>query len=296
MYMNRRSPSVSLIIWCSMVLQVLQWPTAIVANDLNAKCNLQNFKLTARPDLNQFKELRKVLLDCEQKVSFGADEQLNDKEKAVNAALMAQKIKELQEGMKTPSNFIPSKDIMQSLNKVSQSKVYQFFSKMPKGGLLQAQEGTIGTLDYLLKLTYDKDVWVCWNMKDSKMRFYMTYYADRVPVSSGTALYGCTWTKMSEMRAKHTNAKVDELFTNTVLMKNLPSDASESEALQFIYNSVVLIKNLVLYQPNWEKYITFMLEQVYNDGVQYVELRTAVLPVSDHNLINDSYEGVILIL
>lgn len=287
------SGSLSRICWSFLVLQLLQWQIltayAYLTSEQLGKCNLASLtspKTAAltRPSFQQYSEMRRNIWDCELKVSTGSGEVLNADEKTANATVMSLKYKEYINGLQNPHDFTPSHSIMASTKALSQSTLFKFIKNMPKGALLHAHEGSIGNKEFLKQLTYDENVWVCWkNTENNKLRFFMTYYATQTPVSSGTKLFQCTWSKMADLRKEKGKDVVDQIFMGQLSMENLPSTATENEAVMFVYYGIVLLKNLLLYQPNFEKYVNLMLQEAYNDGIQYMEIRAALLPVNINN-------------
>lgn len=248
------------------------------------KCKGLDFKQPAGPlTHDKYLEFREKLLQCEKSIAFGADEKLSDDELKFNEALMTAKIREYTNTMRNGKEFIPSKNLMNSMQKLPTNELFKIFSKMPKGALLHAYEGTIGTKEFFLNLTYDANVWVCWNPKT--LKFYATYYSLRKPDPE----HNCKWTLFTDLRKEKGKDTVDAIFLGQLSLASLQADATHVDARHLIYDSLYMIKNLILYRPNYANYIYHMLDVIHKDSIVYVEIRTAFLDVSNQNIYIYTY-------
>ncbi|KAJ8727660.1 hypothetical protein PYW07_001779 [Mythimna separata] len=220
---------------------------------------------------DNYNERRRELVERELRSALGGNTTLSDKENVVNNCLMRHKFDELDYAFDHPNEFNFSHHFFSYKNRIPTSKVYKIIKSMPKGALLHIHDMAIMGADYLLNITYQEHLYVCF---DKPVRFL---FSSNVP----NVTCGVQWQLMSEARAAVDNvtefdAQLRKLFTLVCddPDKAYPSIKETWTRFMQYFNSA---HGLLTYRPNWEQYFYDALTFFKNDNVGYVEVRS-ILP------------------
>ncbi|XP_075164073.1 adenosine deaminase-like [Haematobia irritans] len=232
-------------------------------------------RASTRPSPEAYNSLRDIFFRYEESKSFGADIELTELELNANQIIMEAKTKEYEEGMIVPHLFAPSQHFFTVLDEIRQSPLFQIISKMPKGGVLHAHDTALCSTDFLIKLTYRENLWVCHNNEKKSMETFK-FSKNKPEVTDPHD--DCVWELMSKVRELYGTDQVDgylrERFTLYPVQKFVDNNAAWEQFMGIFR----LLDGLLLYVPVWADYYYNALEEFYADGVQYLEFRST-LPI-----------------
>uniref|UniRef100_A0A1I8PKD4 Adenosine deaminase n=1 Tax=Stomoxys calcitrans TaxID=35570 RepID=A0A1I8PKD4_STOCA len=232
-------------------------------------------RASARPSPEAYKSLRDIFFRYEESKSFGADIELTQMELNANQIIMEVKTKEFEEGMIVPHLFTPSQHFFTVLDEIRESPLFQYISKMPKGGVLHAHDTALCSTDYLVELTYRENLWVCQNSTTKSMVSFK--FSKNKPEPSDLE-DDCTWELMSKVRELNGAKPVDEYLREHLTLYPVQKFEDNNQAWQQFMGIFGLLDGLLLYAPVWADYYYNALEEFYADGVQYLEFRST-LPI-----------------
>ncbi|XP_033208164.1 adenosine deaminase 2-like [Belonocnema kinseyi] len=217
---------------------------------------------------------RANLIHAEKKIAFGGDISLTKNEMLTNRTLMSAKLKEIQEGFSDPNKFFPRANFLTVKNKIEKSKVFQIIKKMPKGALLHAHDlGTVSHEFVLRNLTYRSDLYVCQSEGGLKLMFFKT------PGKN------CHWELLSELRntpAKEIQINKRILEEMTMMTDNPAKAYPDGDAAWAKFQSLFsFLFPFITYKPVFEDYFNQLLQEIYDDKVLYLELRTVLPDIFD---------------
>lgn len=231
-------------------------------------------KMSKRPSFEQYIASRESVFKLENSNNFESDVKLNQKEERANAIIMAVKNNELDDGLKNPQNFAPSRHFFEALDKINKSKLFKIIRKMPKGGILHAHDTALCSTDYLVSLTYWEHLWQC---NDNSNAIVSFKFSKNTP----EFVNGCKWLKVADERARVGRVEYDaHIRSNFTLFTNDPHKFSDINVVwnQFM-GLFIRFEPLVTYAPVFKDYYKQALKEMLQDGVQYLELRVLLPPV-----------------
>lgn len=239
-----------------------------------------------------FEQARNTVINNEQDLSFGSGIKLNANEQMANEIIMNLKNEELEIGMQNPYMFSPARHIFEVLDTIQESKLFQIIQKMPKGGILHVHEMAMCSTDYLVSLTYLPDLWqrtsnTTANDCIKEFRFARTQPASadllELAESEGNE-GGSIWRLVRDVRAEIGadvyDARVHNLFT---LYRKNSNPMTQFRDINDVWDSFLdvfaMVKPIIMYLPVRRAYIHQALREMYEDGVQYVEIRSSLVKV-----------------
>ncbi|XP_075984021.1 adenosine deaminase-like [Anticarsia gemmatalis] len=232
---------------------------------------LANILLTSG-NLDKVQHERDKLFNEELQMMIGSDIELSDSEIKANEVIMDLKNEELEHGFLHPGNFNVSKHFFEYKESVKKTKLYQLIKNMPKGAVLHAHDTAVLGPDYILSLTYWKDLFVCFDGDDINLLF-----SRNVPNTT----CGTEWQLMRDARFSSGNVeKFDaDLKQHFSLVIDNPEEVyTDINTVWSIFQSLFgVIGPVVTYKPVWEQYFYDTLKALREDGVMYFEVRS-VLP------------------
>lgn len=225
-------------------------------------------KMSKRPSYEQYIASRESVFKLENSNNFESDVKLNPKEERANAIIMAVKNDELDDGLKNPQNFAPSRHFFEALDKINKSKLFKIIRKMPKGGILHAHDTALCSTDYLVSLTYWEHLWQC---NDNNNTIVSFKFSKNAPEN----VNGCKWLKVADERARVGRVEYDaHIRSNFTLFTN---DLQKFSDINVVWNEFmglfIRFEPLVTYAPVFKDYYKQALKEMLQDGVQYLELR-----------------------
>lgn len=214
--------------------------------------------------------MRKKLTMLERTHNLGGRIQLNDKEKVANEIVMREKTREFAKGFLDPAKFAPGQHIFQVLKKVKRSRLFGILKRMPKGAILHCHESAVSSTEYLVSITHREDLWVC--TADDGNRVVGFRFSKEKPTREMKE--HCQWEPMADFRNRHGAEKVRVELLRRFSMYPISTYQTNNAAWQHFMSIFGLLDGLLHYAPVFRDYFYNVLQEFYEDGVQYVELRS----------------------
>lgn len=214
--------------------------------------------------------MRKKLTMLERTSNFGGKLQLNDKEKVANEIIMREKTREHDKGFLDPAKFAPGQHIFQVLKKVKHSRLFRILKRMPKGALLHCHESAVSSTEYLVNITNREDLWIC--TADDGNRVAGFRFSKEKPTREMKE--PCQWEPMVDYRNRHGAEMVRVELLRRFSMYPISTYQTNNAAWQHFMSIFGLLDGLLHYAPVFRDYFYNVLQEFYEDGVQYVEVRS----------------------
>ncbi|KAJ2940164.1 hypothetical protein O0L34_g11729 [Tuta absoluta] len=229
-----------------------------------------SFHLLSASDVH-LKSERDRLLEKEASLSLGGNTTLSDKENDVNTCIMRHKFNELDYAFDNPQYFNFSQHYFSYKDHIKNSNVYKIIKDMPKGAALHIHDMGILSPDYLMKLTYKDNLYVCFEGDEVKFKF-----------SNVIPKYPCkNWTLVSEARnTSHSVTEFDKkLRQHFTMVVEDPEKAYPciKDSWEKFMKYFMTVEPLLSYRPVWEEYFYDVLKAFKEQNIVYVEVRS-VLP------------------
>lgn len=226
----------------------------------------------------EFLAQRAEFVSQEESRALGADVVLTEDEQKVNEYVMKLKKAELDAGFKSPINFAPSQHFFKVLDQIKNSALFQLIQKMPKGGILHAHDTAIGSMEPVIKATYQKFLWQNGEFdRPSPPRF-------KFSKTKPEPLDEVEWRSVADVRKELGNEGFDEnLRSLLTLFVDNPEVAYPcvNHAWGRFFSMFISLEPLITFKPVWEEYYTNTLKELYADNVTYLEFRGVLPPVYD---------------
>ncbi|XP_032599376.1 adenosine deaminase 2 isoform X2 [Drosophila grimshawi] len=217
-----------------------------------------------------YSTLRNIMVQLERNSCLGHAVQLNEQELAANKVIKSVKTRELKRGIINPANFTACQHIFQVLKKVERSPLFGLLRTMPKGGILHAHDTALCSTEFLISLTYRKDLWICTTKEGCRaIAFRFSKTKPELPGKEP-----CNWEPMSNYHGRCGDKHVNRYLHSCFSMYPFSSFLSNNEAWNRFMSIFSLLDGLLLYAPIWADYYYNALKEMHEDGVQYLELRS----------------------
>ncbi|XP_065089577.1 adenosine deaminase 2-like [Ochlerotatus camptorhynchus] len=231
-----------------------------------------------RMSYEEFLAQRTEFVSQEESRALGADVVLTEDEQKVNEHVMKLKKAELDVGFKSPIDFAPSRHFFKVLDQIKNSPLFQLIQKMPKGGILHAHDTAIGSMEPVIKATYQKFLWQNGDFdRPSPPHF-------KFSKTKPEPLDGVEWRSVTDVRKELGNEGFDEnLRSLLTLFVDNPEVAYPciSHAWGRFFSMFISLEPIITFKPVWEEYFTNTLKELYADNVTYLEFRGVLPPVYD---------------
>ncbi|KAH8342413.1 hypothetical protein KR059_006287, partial [Drosophila kikkawai] len=247
------------------------------------------------PDsLDNITKLREIYLQRERERRLGGRITLSPLEEVANARLLAVKQVDEEEHRLWQSYHNRPPPFLGHRN-ISDTDLYALLRSMPKGGLLHVHDSGILGTDLLIQMTQRDNLWVCVNLDQGFEDFrFSLFYPDILPSDD----YQCSWMLMRDFYEHEPLAKFVARLKESL---SVPQEGfgTSRELARHLKRSQRLIHGLITYKPLWSNFLFGMLQDLYADGVQYVEMRSS-LPIlydmegSDYTIL-DSAEAMVTV-
>lgn len=235
---------------------------------------LRNGSDILRLTFEEYKRQRKALIQAEIDAGFESDVFLTPNEILANEVIMRAKKKELDEGHLNPEEFNPSRHIFEVLDDIQYSDLFKILRKMPKGGILHAHSTALCSANYLVNITYVPNLWQC--TRNSKVAEFRFSKSRPKPVEK----IECKWILVAQERERIGAPKFDSyirtLFTLYDRRVNPKTQFSDINAVWDRLMAIFAVVGPLLgYVPVWRGYYKQALQEMYDDNVQYLEVRSS---------------------
>lgn len=237
-----------------------------------------------RPNFDDYLAKRTQFINNEFEYGFGSDIQLNENEQRANAIIMAAKESEYANGISAPDTFHPSRHIFNTFTTIKQSQLFQIIQKMPKGGVLHAHGSALCSADYIVSLTYWPHLWQFSHANGTDIRMFL--FSLTQPNTSVRGDGQHVWSRVNEVRHEMGTSKFDKYIRTlfTLYDANVQNPAIQFNDVNAVWEKFLdlflLVQKLLTYEPIWKAYYKQALKEMLDDGVQYLEIRSALPLVS----------------
>lgn len=216
---------------------------------------------------------RHDLIKTQFDASFESGVILNRQEQLANKIIMQLKAEEIRTGIASPSNFTPSRHLLDVMDEIETSELFQIIRHMPKGGVLHAHASAVCGPDCLVRFTYYDHMWQCNHTDNGIVQFR---FKEERPTETRSGDDACVWSLVADVRRK----MGAELYDNTIrsfftLVTDQPQETFKdmSQIWRKFSKILDLSGSIIKYAPVLKEYYKQTLRNYYADGVQYVELR-----------------------
>lgn len=163
---------------------------------------------------------------------------------------------------------------MEVIPEIEESKVFKILREMPKGAVLHCHDTAIVSLDYKFNnLTYRDNLYVC----DLDGKLYLKFFA--VPDQN------CNWQLLSDVRQDpvHAESINDRIKREMSMVTENPTIAYNTvdKAWEKFNGIFKFIGPLLSYKPIYEEHFYQALQELYDDNVMYLEVRSTLPQLYD---------------
>ncbi|KAH9489264.1 hypothetical protein Btru_057637 [Bulinus truncatus] len=235
-----------------------------------------------------YQDARRAFVDEEKAMRVGSKLVLSPNEQLVNNFLMSLKNDTIQKSIWTTTPYPPAISFFKSKAWIDNSTIYDVIKLMPKGGVLHLHESAMTSLEWVVKsLTYLPNLYT---------RVVSSQFPVRRYKFSATHP-GSDWTPVSEMRQSNNdpNQLDSQLISEMSIWVDDPSIhyPSINDVWAKFQSYFSTVYDLINTLDNRRMYFEQGFREIYEDGVQYMELRVGQMFDSSGNDITDSYMEMI---
>ncbi|XP_026572968.1 adenosine deaminase 2 [Pseudonaja textilis] len=220
---------------------------------------------------------REKLLQMENARRTGGNLILGKQEENFNHNLMQLKKTEIMKAMET-GIFPPAMHFFKAKDFIEKSDVFNILKKMPKGGLLHVHDYAILSPDWLIyNASYLPNCYICFCPKWTvQFKFSKPSLPTKVPLCSKWILL-----KTYRKRLKDPSEFDRSLLRNLTLVTDTPVKTYPTQAFiwEIFENIFKTASGIINYAPVFKSYLYEGLQELYEDNVQYVEIRVILPPI-----------------
>lgn len=200
--------------------------------------------------------------------AFSADLSLNAREKAAEAVLAAQREVFLERYSADPDRPFTA-HFRQWRGHLEDSRIYRSLQRMPKGGLLHIHDGAVGDAEWIVdRALSEPDCFIYWGpASDTRVHGELAFFPGQQAPPG--------WIRLNKLaRARpHLRGELLKLYT-------LGAEDDECADIWKEFEAIFQrIDRFICYRPVFVAYYRHTLLSMARDGLQFVELRTAVDPI-----------------
>ncbi|KAK6983228.1 adenosine deaminase cecr1 [Biomphalaria glabrata] len=238
---------------------------------------------------DSYYKARQAFIDEELAMRVGAKQILNRKEQTVNKFLMNLKNQTIQQSIWTTTPYPPAISFFKSKPWIDNSTIYKIIKMMPKGGVLHLHDSAMTSLDWVIKtLTHLPNLYTRVEPGRYPTRKYK--FSDTPP--------GLDWQSMDELRsaANDPDEFDEQLIIDTSIWVKDPFQAypSVNDVWGKFETYFSSMKGLVAPPENLRSYLERGIREFYDDGVQYIEMKTGTKSDANGNDATEAYLELVL--
>lgn len=171
-------------------------------------------------------------------------------------------------------NFLPARNFMEVIPEIEKSEVFKILLDLPKGAVLHCHDSAIVSPDYMFhNFTYRDNLYVCDVNDTLTLKFF------NIPDSE------CHWQLLSDVRRDPVQAGIinDRIKKQmTMLTENPTKDYDTVDKAWAKFNSIFTFLSPILsYKPVYEDHFYRGFQELYEDNVMYMELRSTLKELYD---------------
>lgn len=177
-------------------------------------------------------------------------------------------------GFKNLTKFAPSRNFMLAKKDIDESEVFRLIRDMPKGAVLHVHDTAMISADYMYRnITFRENLYICDTNETFQLRFFREPSKD------------CGWELLKSVRqhpvlAPRVEKKIKERLTmdceNPVTAYN-----DLDQAWSKFSNIFGFVHSMVTFRPVYEDHFLVGLEELYEDNVMYLEVRSTLPTLYD---------------
>ncbi|XP_030371027.1 adenosine deaminase 2-like [Scaptodrosophila lebanonensis] len=225
-----------------------------------------------------FEQARQAVLNAEEELMTGGHTFLNDQESKVDDLFMQYKLGELSQGFRNAEQNAAALHFFKAKQLIDRSSVFRFLQQMPKGALLHLHNTAAVSSRWVVQnMSYMQGLLRCTNAAGLSILSFR-----RLPKQ-----HGCQsqYVLVSDERRNSIDpALYDQNFER---LTNLYTPVPEFEypTITAVWNKFqdmfTTLGDALCYLPVFRAYHWQLLEELYNDNVMYVEIRTSLKELYD---------------
>ncbi|XP_055385063.1 adenosine deaminase 2-like [Condylostylus longicornis] len=233
---------------------------------------------TTITDNLSWNKIRNSVIQTEEFLSTGGNLRLSTKEVFVDRILMKYKNDELNEGFNNLEKLAASMHFFKAKQLIDNSEVFKLLKLMPKGGLLHGHNAAMVSSEWIIKnLTYYPGLLKCTN-KDGVVIFSFRK----------SDSHNCNTNY--ELVANERNRSNNPEFYDRILEKSInlyvPRPEVEYPNIKVVWdkfqNIFLTVNDFIKFLPVFKAYHYRLLEEMYQDGIFYIEMRHTFSQGYDH--------------
>jgi adenosine deaminase CECR1 len=216
--------------------------------------------------LREYEGVRTWVRQEEERIRVGGGLVLSEKEGEVNEIIMHLKRKEYDLAMET-GVFLPEKHFFNIKNDIERSDIFNIIRKMPKGALLHVHKSALLKLESVMKFTYLPDLYLCDKQDGGPIKLKFLEKPDDT----------CDWASVAQLRETHGSDIVDNwILSNMSLVhdENYFRYPTQNDIWKKFEHYFRVINNVINYAPVFRDYWWQGMREMYDDNIQYLEIRS----------------------
>ncbi|XP_063709577.1 adenosine deaminase 2-like [Culicoides brevitarsis] len=224
-----------------------------------------------------YEKKRDILIQADEGRLAGGYLHLNRKELVVDRIIQKLKRDEIERGFKNHSQFAPALHFFKAKALIEKSELFKVMQMMPKGSALHLHNSAAVSSEWIIKnLTYREEVHYCQNKKGAIL-FTVTDFSKCKDAPRNIV-------QIRSMKTPEEVRIFDHWLESQINMRTdypdfeYPDQDAVWKRFQTIFDT---IEGLITYEPICRAYHKRLLEELYDDGVYYAEIRSSMKSLYD---------------